>query len=185
MISAGIGGATHAYWPQLPASSQGKASESNKRIGNDAELSAAEQRELDQLKQRDEQVRAHEQAHISAGGDLITARASYTFETGPDDKRYAVGGEVRIDTSEGRTAEETIARAERIRAAALAPTDPSPQDRQVATMAQRMASEARQELNAQRGEDDPIAARLEAALSRLVEAVSAAPQQPPAIDVFA
>lgn len=185
MISAGVGGASHAYWSQLSASSQDNASESGRRIGNDAELSAAQQRELAQLKQRDEQVRAHEQAHISAGGDLITARASYTFETGPDDKRYAVGGEVRIDTSEGRTAEETIARAERIRAAALAPADPSPQDRQVAAMAERMAAEARQTLNAQQGEDDPASARLESALSRLIEAVSTAPQQPPAIDVFA
>ena len=42
-----------------------------------AELSTQEQAALVQLKQRDEAVRAHERAHVVAGGELITSRASF------------------------------------------------------------------------------------------------------------
>lgn len=59
-----------------------------------------------------------------------------------------MAGEVSIDTSPGRTPTETLARAERIQAAALAPADPSPQDRSVAAQAAQMAAQARQELAA-------------------------------------
>ena len=100
--------------------------------------------------ERDRKVRAHEQAHISAGANLVRGGASYSYQTGPDDRRYAVGGEVSIDASPGRTPEETISKAERIRAAALAPADPSAQDRGVAAQAGLMEAEARIELSAQR-----------------------------------
>ncbi len=99
-----------------------------------------------QLQTRDREVRAHEQAHLAAAGGLAVSGATFEYQTGPDGRRYAVGGEVRIDTSPGRDAEETIVKAERIRAAALAPADPSPQDRTVAAEASQMASEARVEL---------------------------------------
>jgi len=57
-----------------------------------------------------------------------------------------VAGEVGIDTSKGRTPEETLARAQQIRAAALAPADPSGQDRAVAAAASQMAADARAEI---------------------------------------
>lgn len=98
------------------------------------------------LQARDREVRAHEMAHVAAGAGLVTRGASYTYQTGPDGQRYAIGGEVGIDTSPGRTPEESLSKAERIRAAALAPAEPSGQDRQVAAQAARMASEARMEL---------------------------------------
>lgn len=110
-------------------------------------LSESDQRIVDRLQARDRVVRAHESAHMAAGSGLITRGASFTYETGPDGKRYAVGGEVGIDVSQGRTPEETLARAERIRSAALAPADPSAQDRQVASQADRMAMEARMEMS--------------------------------------
>ena len=110
-------------------------------------LSESDQRVVDRLQARDRVVRAHESAHMAAGSGLITRGASFTYETGPDGKRYAVGGEVGIDVSQGRTPEETLARAERIRSAALAPADPSAQDRQVASQADRMAMEARMEMS--------------------------------------
>lgn len=113
-----------------------------------AGLSDAEQQLVSRLAARDRLVRAHEAAHLAAGAGLITRGASFTYETGPDGKRYAVGGEVGIDVSKGRTPEDTLARAERIRAAALAPADPSAQDRQVASEAARMAAEARLEIAA-------------------------------------
>lgn len=119
-------------------------------------LSPEAQREVERLKARDREVRAHEAAHIAAGAGLIRSGASFEYDTGPDGKRYAVGGEVTIDTSPGRTPEETIDKAERIRRAALAPVDPSPQDYRVAAQAAQMAAEARLELaRQQRSEATP------------------------------
>lgn len=116
--------------------------------GPAAQLSADEQRELRALEARDAEVRAHEAAHMSAGGDLVRGAASFSYQRGPDGRQYAVGGEVSIDISAGRTPEETIAKAERIRAAALAPAQPSAQDMQVAAQAARLAAEARTQLAA-------------------------------------
>ncbi|MCL2876256.1 MAG: hypothetical protein FWF12_08220 [Betaproteobacteria bacterium] len=110
------------------------------------ELSGTDRRQVDELKSTDRAVRAHEAAHVSVGGNLVTSGASFSFETGPDGKRYAVAGEVSIDTSKGRTPEETLARAQHIRAAALAPADPSGQDRAVAAAASQMAADARAEI---------------------------------------
>jgi len=114
------------------------------------QLSVEEQRQVRDLQATDSRVRAHELAHIAAGGGLVEGGATYTYATGPDDKRYAVAGEVSIDTSPGRTPEETIPKAQHIRDAALAPADPSPQDRSVAAAATQMEGNARAELSAQR-----------------------------------
>ena len=107
------------------------------------ELTPEQQRQVEALKKRDREVRQHEQAHLAVGRDLVRGGASYTYETGPDNKQYAVGGEVSIDTSPARTPEETIPKAQHIRATALAPAEPSPQDRSVAAQASRMENEAR------------------------------------------
>jgi hypothetical protein len=107
----------------------------------------AVQREIQKLAARDREVRAHEQAHVAAGGSLITSGPTYTYQTGPDRRRYAVGGEVGIDTSPVRgDPEATVDKAQRIRAAALAPAEPSAQDRSVAAKASQMEQSARIEL---------------------------------------
>jgi len=90
-------------------------------------------------------VRSHEAAHQSAAGSLGGA-VSFSYRTGPDGKSYAVGGEVSVDMSGAHTPQETIAKAEQIRSAALAPADPSPQDLSVAATAAQMEAAARQEL---------------------------------------
>lgn len=110
-----------------------------------ARLTDAEQREVEELKLRDQEVRTHEQAHIGASGGLAQGGASFETTTGPDGKTYAVGGEVQIDTSEAATPEATITKAQRVRAAALAPAQPSGQDMQVAARASQMEAEARRE----------------------------------------
>lgn len=110
------------------------------------QLTSEEQEQVAKLKARDTEVRTHEQAHVAAAGGLVRGGISYTFETGPDGTRYAVGGHVSIDTSPGRTPTETIAKAQQIRAAALAPAEPSGADRAAAAKASRMESEARAEL---------------------------------------
>ncbi len=52
-----------------------------------------EQLEIAQLSSRDQEVRAHEQTHAAVGGRYADA-PSYTYERGPDGKRYAIAGEV-------------------------------------------------------------------------------------------
>ena len=115
-------------------------------VGDETELSSEDRQVLEQLRQRDAEVRAHEQAHVAAGGQHVTAGASYTYETGPDGRQYAVGGEVSIDTSPvPGNPEQTEQKAQTIRRAALAPASPSPQDVKVATSAAQMEAEARME----------------------------------------
>lgn len=109
-------------------------------------LSEAERRMIDDLKKRDRAVRAHEQAHMAAGGTLVRGGPTYQYQSAPDGQRYAVGGEVSIGSAAGKTPEETIARAQAIKAAALAPSDPSGADRAVAAKAAGMEAKARREL---------------------------------------
>jgi hypothetical protein len=117
------------------------------------ELTEAEQALVRDLQQRDREVRAHELAHVAAGGPYVTRPATYQYQVGPDGRRYAVGGEVSIDTSVPSDPEEAITKAQIIQRAALAPIDPSPQDYQVAAQARQMETEARRELAAERLEE--------------------------------
>ncbi|MFP4199210.1 MAG: putative metalloprotease CJM1_0395 family protein [Halanaerobium sp.] len=101
---------------------------------------------MEKLKRRDREVRAHEMAHQSAGGQYAGS-ASYSYTTGPDNKRYAVGGSVDIDTSPEKEPEDTVKKADQIKRAAMAPAQPSGKDLQVAAKAARMKMEAQAELN--------------------------------------
>lgn len=122
---------------------------SSKAASAATELTPEQQQQVDRLKQTDLKVRAHEQAHITVGADLVRGGPSFSYATGPDNKRYAISGEVSIDVSPGRTPEETIPKAQHIRATALAPADPSPQDHSIAAQANQLELQARQELFAQ------------------------------------
>ena len=116
----------------------------------DEELSAEEKQEVEKLKERDQEVRRHEQAHLAAAGGLATGGANYKFKTGPDGQQYAVGGEVGLKIPEGGSPEESIRIAAQIERAALAPAEPSSSDRQIAAKARRQKTEAQQELHEQR-----------------------------------
>ncbi len=116
-------------------------------------LTEAERKEVQKLKQRDREVRAHEAAHKAAGGSLAGAP---TFQTvkGPDGRSYAVSGEVKIDTSPvPNNPEATIRKMEIVRRAALAPSQPSAQDRQVAADAAAKIQQARIEKREQDAEE--------------------------------
>lgn len=106
---------------------------------------ASDNQEIQELKDRDREVRSHEQAHAAVGGQYAGS-PSYEFESAPNGQRYAVGGEVSIDISEASTPEETVQKMQQVRAAALAPNEPSPQDFRVASEATQKASEARAEV---------------------------------------
>ena len=54
--------------------------------------------DLAELKARDREVRAHEQAHATVGGRYAGAPI-YSYERGPDGVMYAVGGKVNIDAA--------------------------------------------------------------------------------------
>lgn len=110
----------------------------------EAELTEGEREQVRELAARDREVRAHEQAHKAAGGDLAGS-PSYEYEQGPDGKRYAVSGEVSISLRGGNTPEETASNARRVRAAALAPAHPSGQDLAVAASAAQAEQTARAE----------------------------------------
>jgi len=96
------------------------------------------------MKLTEEKVKAHEAAHKSAGG-AATGPISYTYTRGPDGRNYITGGEVPITISTGKTPQETISRMQQVIQAALAPADPSPQDRAVAAQAATIQQNARME----------------------------------------
>ncbi|MEO1061241.1 MAG: putative metalloprotease CJM1_0395 family protein [Actinomycetota bacterium] len=121
--------------------------------GGVEQLTEEEQRVVREMKARDAEVRAHEMAHVAAGGAHVTGGPSYSYQQGPDGKRYAVGGEVGIDTSPEEDPQATIAKMAQVRAAAMAPAEPSGADRAVAAAAAATAAQARAELMEQRSED--------------------------------
>ena len=115
--------------------------------GKKEKLNIEQKLKLIKLQQRDMHVRAHEAAHIAVGGSLVAGGATYTYQRGPDGKLYAVGGEVKIQIPKSKNPKENIKIARQVRAAALAPSNPSPQDLKVASMAMMMEIKAMQELN--------------------------------------
>ncbi|ANE32706.1 putative SprA-related family protein [Campylobacter hyointestinalis subsp. hyointestinalis LMG 9260] len=117
----------------------------NKDKKNITQLSDEEKLQVAKLQQRDSEVRTHEASHMAAGAGL-TSGADFTYQKGPDSKMYAVGGEVGIDTSPGKTPEETIQKAQQIKRAALAPSSPSPADLKIAANAASMEVSAKAQM---------------------------------------
>ena len=126
---------------------------------NGEALSQEDQQELDKLKSRDREVRAHEQAHLSAAGQYARGGIHYEYQQGPDGRKYAVGGHVNIDVSEEESPEQTISKMRQVRRAALAPAEPSGADRSVAAEASRKEQAAQKELmqsNADQRQEGPF-----------------------------
>jgi hypothetical protein len=113
------------------------------------ELTEEQQKEVDELKARDKEVRAHEQAHMTSGAPYTSA-PKYEYTTGPDNQQYATGGSVDIDTSEESTPEKTLQKAQVIKRSAQAPAEPSSQDKKVAAEAAQMERQARAEIAEQK-----------------------------------
>jgi hypothetical protein len=132
---------------QAQAGAAAKATPAAAASGDSVQLSPEAQAEVTKLKARDADVHAHEEAHMAAGGSLITGGPTYEYQKGPDGKSYAVGGDVAIDASAvAGSPQATIAKARQVVAAALAPADPSGQDESVASQAEAMAASAQAEL---------------------------------------
>jgi len=121
-----------------------KSAAGGNATGN-GQLTDEQRQQIGRLKQRDAHVKQHEAAYLAAAGNLARSGPKYEYTNGPDGKQYAVGGNVKIDTSAGATPEETIVKAQRIKAAANAPSDPSGQDQYVAAAAGALEAKARSE----------------------------------------
>lgn len=137
-----------------------------------------DQQTIQSLATLDREVRNHERAHAAVGGQYAGA-PRYEYERGPDGVNYAVAGEVPISTGATSDPQMTIEKAQTIRRAALAPAEPSAQDRKVAAEAVQMEAEARIELltiereqrleeqrlqEAQQGEPQPVSRSLEGSM---------------------
>ena len=133
---------------------EGTAGTSGEKSTNGEQLTDDEKEQVEQMQKRDQEVRTHEQAHKAAGGQYITGGPFYDYENGPDGKRYVVSGHVNIDANPvDGDPQATIRKMEVVRRAALAPKEPSGQDRKVASQAQQEASKARQELAQEQQEE--------------------------------
>lgn len=120
--------------------------------GEEPNLSKEDLAKIRKLKARDAEVRAHEQAHAAAGGSH-TGAPSFKYERGPDGRRYAVAGHVGVDTGKvSGDPQATVQKMRQIQRAALAPAEPSAQDRKVAAQAAAKAASAQRELQTEQKE---------------------------------
>ena len=109
--------------------------------------------EISALQRRDQEVRSHELAHASIGG-AFTGTPSYSFQTGPDGRKYAVEGEVSVDLSPVHgDPRATIAKMQKVHASALAPANPSVQDTRIAATAAQIILQAQSELLTAQGNE--------------------------------
>ncbi|QYK10948.1 putative metalloprotease CJM1_0395 family protein [Shewanella mangrovisoli] len=106
--------------------------------------------QVEALKSRDTEVKAHEHAHASVGGQYAQS-PSFKYEKGADGQRYATDGEVQIDVSivPGDPL-ATINKMKQVYAAAMAPVDPSSADIRVAAEALQKMNEAKTKLAEER-----------------------------------
>lgn len=117
-------------------------------------LSQEARDQIQELQKTDMQVRQHEQAHKTAGGPYAGG-IQLEYTTGPDGRRYATAGEVPIDVSPVRgDPEATITKMDVVKRAALAPAEPSPQDRAVASQADATKAQAQSELRSNNRTED-------------------------------
>lgn len=132
---------------QTENNDQGQSSRDQVQL---TKLTPEEQKTVTQLKERDIEVRAHEQAHAAVGGQYAGS-PQYDYQTGPDGKRYAVGGSVSIDVSAESDPEATIQKMQIVRRAAMAPAEPSAQDYKVAAEATQKETQARAQVSQKNG----------------------------------
>ncbi len=131
---------------QPSQNSERSDSESKQQIRNQERQQQQDLELVRTLSQRDSEVHAHENAHSAVGGQYAGS-ASYSYQRGPDGVNYAVGGEVSIDVGViPGNPQATLEKMQLVQRAALAPAEPSSQDRKVAALASQQANQARAEI---------------------------------------
>ena len=147
-------GAGRGLLDQAGSTRKVEGGSSSAKTNSQNDLTPEEEAEVERLKKREEEVKAHEAAHAAAGGG-VTGTISYTYTTGPDGKEYITDGEIQIDTSGGGSdPESVIAKMEAVIRSAYAPAEPSAKDRQVAAQAQQILAEAKLQEQEQKQETD-------------------------------
>ena len=135
---------------QNPEQNEQQQQDTEKEAKQKEQVAQQEQQDAEQIKElkaRDIEVRIHEQAHSSVGGQHAGS-PSYEYQRGPDGTNYAVGGEVQIDVAEiAGDPRATIEKMQTVRAAALAPAEPSGADRSIAADATQKLAAAQAELS--------------------------------------
>jgi hypothetical protein len=119
-----------------------------------SQTNLAETMYLARLQSRDAEVRAHEQAHMSAADGYARGGPHYSYIMGPDGRLYAVGGSIDVDLSPvPGNPEATIRKARIIRRAAFSAMDPSSADMQVAARAYALEMAAQRQLAREKSAD--------------------------------
>lgn len=133
--------------------------DSENTLGHDEKFKVVDESQVKAKSQKDINIKAeirrllsfqnkviqHERAHAMVGGGLA-GNPSYIYTTGPDGKKYISGGEVSIRIPGGTTMEDTLAMVQKVKAAAMAPADPSPQDIKTASKASSIELSIRREI---------------------------------------
>lgn len=120
-----------------PLDEQAQAQKVQEKIAEQQRVQVAE------LKARDAEVKAHEHAHATVGGQYAQT-PNFKYEKGVDGQRYATDGEVQIDVSiVAGDPLATINKMKQVYAAAMAPVDPSSADIRVAAEALKKMNEAK------------------------------------------
>lgn len=96
----------------------------------DAEIA----RRIARMKNWEQSVVSHENTHMQVGGEFAGS-PSYIYQKGPDGKLYIVGGEVSMRLPAGGDLEKLKGALERVKRAAMSPSDPSAQDQKTAALA--------------------------------------------------
>ncbi|MGI2066284.1 putative metalloprotease CJM1_0395 family protein [Shewanella sp. MF08487] len=132
---------------QQQSQAQSQAQQAQEQVKQAQEKAQAQQQQqVDSLKARDSEVKAHEHAHATVGGQYAQS-PSFKYEKGADGQRYATDGEVQIDVSAvGGDPLATINKMKQVYAAAMAPVDPSSADIRVAAEALQKMNEAKEML---------------------------------------
>lgn len=149
-------------------------------------LTLEQQEELLQMQQRDQEVRLHEQQHASVGGQH-TGSPQYEYTTGPDGKQYVVEGSVSVDLSPiAGDPNATIEKMRQVKAAALAPAEPSNADKEAAARADAHIAQATAELmqSGQKANESDDKARIETANAGQPASNNKQASAPPARDAI-
>jgi len=113
--------------------------------------SGDEVRVSDEALARSREVEAHEKSHMNLLGGVAASPIMYDTVRGPNGEALRVGGSVKVDMAEvPGDPEATLRKAQAIIAAANAPNDPSAADMRTANQAYRMASKAKERIDAER-----------------------------------
>ena len=151
-----VGTGPHAVATDKGADSADFANQQRPRGVDGKELSESDEELLRKLEARDAKVRNHEAAHVMAAGGQVQGLPSYTYQTGPDGQRYAIGGSVNISMMATGDEDATMRRANKAYRAAMATGEPSARDMQAARRATELAAEARQNATESYLRDDAV-----------------------------